>query len=64
MSGTDVLASRGQYRSDIQRLLYGTLGAASAIRKVDVSTVDATALVAQIDNQTARAEAKRRAGQV
>jgi hypothetical protein len=48
---TDVLASREQFQSDIQRTLYGTQGAASAVRRVDAAGADATALVAQLERQ-------------
>jgi hypothetical protein len=57
----DVFAARKQYGSDIQRQ-YGTLGAASVVRRVEVSAVDATALVAQMEEHTARAEAQRLLG--
>jgi hypothetical protein len=57
----DVFAARKQYGSDIQRQ-YGKLGAASVVRRVEVSAVDATALVAQMEEHTARAEAQRLLG--
>jgi hypothetical protein len=47
----DVFAARKQYGSDTQRR------AASVVRRVEVSAVDATALVAQMEKHTARAEA-------
>jgi hypothetical protein len=40
----------------------GRLGAASVVRRVEVSAVDATALVAQMEEHTARAEAQRLLG--
>jgi hypothetical protein len=55
----DVFASRKHFQSDTQRHLYGTQGPASAVRKVEVSAVDAMALVAQMEQHIARAEAKR-----
>jgi hypothetical protein len=57
----DVFAARKQYGSDTQRQ-YGKLGAASVVRRVEVSAVDATALVAQMEEHTARAEAQRLLG--
>jgi hypothetical protein len=44
---TDVLAARQQFRSDTQRKLYGTQGAASEVRKIDVTGIDTARLVAQ-----------------
>jgi hypothetical protein len=58
----DVFAARKQYGSDNQRLLYGKLGAASAVRRVEVSAVDATALVAKMEEHAAHAEAQRPLG--
>ena len=55
----DVFASRKHFQSDTQRRLYGTQGPASAVRRVEVSAIDATALVAQMEEHIARAEAKR-----
>jgi hypothetical protein len=46
---------------DTQRQ-YGKLGAASVVRRVEVSAVDATALVTQMEEHTARAEAQRLLG--
>ena len=57
----DVFAARKQYGSDTQRQ-YGKLGAASVVRRVEVPAVDATALVAQMEKHTARAEAQRLLG--
>jgi hypothetical protein len=54
----DVFASRKHFQSDAQRRLYGTQGPASAVRKVEVSAIDATALVTQMEKHIARAEAK------
>jgi hypothetical protein len=45
----DVFASRKHFQSDTQRRLYGTQGPASAVRRVEVSAIDATALVAQME---------------
>ena len=55
----DVFASRKYFQSDTQRHLYGTQGPASAVRRIEVSAVVATALVAQMEDHIARAEAKR-----
>src|SRR3984957_20864118 len=55
----DVFASRKHFQSDTQRRLYGTQGPASAVRRVEVSAIDATALVAPMEEHIARAEAKR-----
>jgi hypothetical protein len=55
----DVFASRKHFQSDAQRRLYGTLGPASAVRRIEVSAIVATALVAQMEEHIARAEAKR-----
>ena len=55
----DVFASRKHFQSDTQRRLYGTQGPASAVRRVEVSAIDATALIAQMEEHIARAEAKR-----
>jgi hypothetical protein len=46
----DVLAAREQFRSDIERKLYGTQGAASAVRKIDVAGIDTAGLVAQLEH--------------
>ena len=42
---------REQLERDTERFRYGTQGAASAVRKVDLASVDTAALVAQIDRQ-------------
>ena len=55
----DVFASRKHFQSDTQRHLYGTQGPASAVRRIEVSAIVATALVAQMEEHIARAEAKR-----
>ena len=51
----DVFASRKHFQSDTQRRLYGTQGPASVVRRVEVSAIDATALVAQMEEHIARA---------
>ena len=36
---------------DRERIMFGTLGAASSVRHVDLASVDTTALVTQLDQQ-------------
>jgi hypothetical protein len=43
--------SRRQLERDAERMLFGTQGAASAVRRIDPATIDAAALVSQIDQQ-------------
>src|SRR3984885_9615810 len=55
----DVFASRKHFQSDTQRHLYGTQGPASAVRRIEGSAIVAPAIVAQMEDHIARAEAKR-----
>ncbi len=41
--------TREQQERDRERILFGTQGAASGVRRVDVASVDTAALVAQLD---------------
>jgi hypothetical protein len=43
-----------QYRRDRDRIKFGTQGAASDVRKIDVASVDSAALVEQLERQPPR----------
>jgi hypothetical protein len=46
--------NREQYERDRQRIKYGTQGAASEVRKIDVASVDTATLVEQLERQPPR----------
>jgi hypothetical protein len=53
---------REQLERDRERFRFGTQGAASAVRKVDLASVDTAALVAQIERQPLPHPALRKVG--
>ena len=53
MPGKQTLCPRQLERQrDRERIMFGTQGAASSVRHVDLASVDTVALVAQLDQRT------------
>ena len=53
MPGKQTLSPRQLERQrDRERIMFGTQGAASSVRRVDLASVDTAALVAQLDQRT------------